>query len=55
MNIALFSCVMKLNPRNAGRQASLDVGVHGLLHLSRTLGDSALERGDCPHSSTDTR
>lgn len=55
MNIALFSCVMKLNPRNAGRRANLDVGVHSLLHLSHTLGDSALERGDCPHSSTDTR
>ena len=55
MNIALFSPVMKLSPRNPGRQANLDVGVHGLLPLSGTLGVSAPERGDHPHSSTDTR
>lgn len=55
MNIVLFLPVMKLNPRNPGRQANLDVAVHGLLLLSSTLGDSAPERGDRPCSSTDTR
>lgn len=55
MNIALFSAVRKLNPRNPGQQANLDDEVHGLLPLSDTSGDSAPEKGDHPNSSTGTR
>lgn len=54
-NIALFSPIMKLNPRNPGRQANLDVGVHGLFPLWSTLGDGVPERKDHSYSFSDTR